>query len=189
MIHIVDLRPKMVISWRDAPHEVLAYEFSKRQRQKPVARTKLKNLMTGAIVDHTFQPGDKISEAALNARAVTFIYARRGEYWFHETENPSARFTLPEAIVGNVAQYLVGGGEVTILSYHAASIAIRVTIKVDLRVADAPPSLRGNTSQGGTKTVILETGARVSTPLFVETGDVIRVNTETGAYAERVKKS
>ena len=178
----------MVILWNGAPHEVLAYEFSKRQRQKPVARTKLRNCANGATIDHTFQPGDKILEAEFDERVATFIYARRGEYWFHEARNPAARFTLSESAVRDVAQYLIEGGEATIRSYQGAPIAVRIPIKVDLRVTDAPPNVRGNTSQGGTKTVTLETGLRVSTPLFVETGDVIRVNTETGAYVERVKK-
>ena len=107
---------------------------------------------------------------------------------FCEVENPAIRFSLTADQVGEKSRFLKENMEVETVKFEGTIINIAIPIKVDLEVKEAPPSIRGDTSQGGKKTVVLESGAEVSTPLFIEAGDIIRVNTETGDYVERVTK-
>ena len=97
------------------------------------------------------------------------------------------QFSLPKSVLGDLTDYLLEGTEITILNFNGNPINIELPVKMDLRVVEAPPAIRGNTADGGSKQVTLETGIKVSTPLFVKEGDVIRVNTKTGEYVERAK--
>ena len=97
------------------------------------------------------------------------------------------QFSLPKSVLGNLTDYLLEGTEATILNFNGNPINIELPIKMDFKVIEAPPAIRGNTADGGTKQVTLETGIKVSTPLFVKVGDTIRINTETGEYVERAK--
>ncbi len=170
------------------PHKVLEYTFVRMQAQRPVAQLKLRNLLSGKIVPMGAQQSDEFEEAEIEAAQVVFIYARGDEYWFHEKNDKSKRFSLSSDLLGSAAGFLKSGTEVLAEKFEGRVIGVQLPIKMDLKVAEAPPSIRGNTSQGGTKVVVLETGAKVSTPLFINAGDVIRVNTETGEYAERMQK-
>ena len=115
-----------------------------------------------------------------------FIYARNHGYWFHEVGNPSNRFSISEETIGDQGRFLKPQMTVRAIKFDGRIINVEIPIKVEYKVTEAPPNVRGNTAQGGTKQVVIETGAKISTPMFVETGDVIRVNTETGEYVERV---
>ena len=118
-----------------------------------------------------------------------FLYESRGQYWFDEFGNSKNRFSLGAEEIGDSARFLKSNLEVLAIKFSEKVIAIELPIKVDYKVAETPPSLRGNTAQGGTKTVVIETGAKIAAPLFINEGDVVRVNTATGEYAERVEKS
>jgi elongation factor P len=118
----------------------------------------------------------------------TFIYHNRGQYWFNDKGNPKNRFFLTEEVIGNAGQFLKAATEVKAFKFKGKIINIELPIKVDLKVTEAPPAVRGDTAQGGTKTVTLETGAKVNVPLFINEGDIIRVNTASGEYTERVEK-
>jgi len=143
----------------------------------------------GKVLEKTFHYGDTFEEAAIEKQAVKFLYHHRGEYWFSAPDDPKNRFTLKEEIIGAPAQFLKANIEAAAIRFNNAIIGMDVPIKIDLAVKDAPPSIRGNTAQGGTKSVTLETGATINAPLFVNAGDVIRVNTQTGEYVERVEKT
>jgi len=176
------------------PYEVLEYAFVRMQQRKPVAQLKIKNLISGKVRDYTAHQNDSFKEADIEIIPVEFIYARRlpdgkQEYWFHETGNPKARFSLKEAVVGEAAKYLKQGQEVKAFKFGDKIINIEPPIKVDLKVTEAPPGIKGNTAQGGTKTVTLETGAKVNVPLFISEGDIIRINTQSGEYVERIDKA
>ena len=122
-----------------------------------------------------------------------FLYNHRGEFWFADPKNPKDRFSLKEELIGEPARFLKSNLGVIALQFSTTGenpkiINIILPIKVDLKVVEAPPAVRGNTAQGGTKSVKLESGAEIQTPLFINEGDVVKVNTETGEYVERMEK-
>lgn len=170
------------------PYEVLDSGFLRMQQRKAVMQTKIKNLITGKIVDRNWQASDSFEEAEVEKKKANFIYESKGEYWFHEDGNPKNRFALPKDAIGDAAQFLKPNTIVTTTTFNAKIIGVEVPVKMEFTVTEAPPAIKGNTAQGGTKVVTLEGGAKVSAPLFINEGDVIRVNTQTGDYVERVDK-
>jgi len=170
----------------NTPFKVLEYSFVRMQQRKPVVQLKIKNLITGKIQEFTARDNDEFEEAELETIAVKFIYSNRGEYWFTEINNPKMRFSLKEENLKEDAKYLKPNLELTAYKFKDKIINIELPIKVDFKVIEAPPSLKGNTAQGGTKTVVLETGAKINVPLFIKEGDIIKINTQTGEYIERV---
>lgn len=171
------------------PYEVLDYAFVRMQQRKPVAQLKLKNLITGKVQQFTAHPGEAFEEAEIETVPVTFIYHNKDQYWFHEKGKPQARFALSDENVGEVGVFLKANTEIKSFRFNDKIINIELPPKVDLKVTEAPPGIKGDTAQGGTKQVTLETGAKVSAPLFINEGDVIRVSTLTGEYVERVEKN
>jgi len=183
-----ELKPGVVFVKDGVPYVVLSYAFSRKEAQKPVVRLRIRHLVTGKVTEYSAQPSEHFEEAEIERRPVTFIYESKGDYWFCEPSDKSKRFSLGGDMLGESAQFLKTGVEVMAIVFDDEVVAIEVPIKADLEVTEAPPSVRGNTAQGGTKVVVLETGAKVTTPLFVNQGDVVRVNTSTGEYVERVEK-
>ena len=151
-------------------------------------QTKLKNLITGASISRNFKQADRFLEAEIQKEDVVFLYANRGEYWFHEKSDKSKRFSLNEDQAGEQKEFLKPQMTVEAQRYKESVVRIVLPIKMEYIVKEAPPAIRGNTADGGSKTVTLETGAQVQTPLFIEEGDIVRVNTEKGEYVERVSK-
>ena len=189
MLNYSELRKGTVFVLDNEPYQVLEYEFLRMQQRKPVAKTIIRNLINGKVTDRTFHYGDEFAEAEIEKRPIKFIYENRGEYWFHEPNDPSKRFPLKAELIGNGVKFLKVNTEVTAVVFDSKIINIELPIKIDLLVKEAPPSIKGNTAQGGTKAITLETAAIIQAPLFIETGDIVRVNTQTGLYAERVEKT
>jgi len=187
MLSYNEIKSGLIVVIDGEPYEVMSTSgVVKKQRQKPHNTAKLRGLRTGATIEKTFTQSDKIREADMTTRAIRFIYANRGEAVFADPENPSDRFSLHESVLGNALSYITENDVVEAQVFDDDIIGITIPIKVDLKVVEAPPNIRGNTSAGGNKVVVTETGLAVTTPLFIEAGDVIRINTETGAYVERV---
>lgn len=170
-----------------APYEVLDSHVFRKQQRKPVNATKLKNLITGKVTEYSFHVSDKAEEAELEKRPLVFIYSSRGEWWFHRAGNPGERITLPEEILGEQKKFLKEKMEVEGLFFEDRPIGVKLPIKVTYKVVEAPPNVRGNTAQGGNKLVKLETGAMITTPMFVEEGTLVEINTETGEYVGRAE--
>jgi|SRR3989344_4283588 len=189
MLTYSDLKKGVLFVLDGEPYEVLEYEFLRMQQRKPVAKTKIKSLMTGKVHERNFHYSDNFEEAHIEKESVKYLYNHRGEFWFSEADNPSKRFTLKEDAIGEPAKFLKPNTEVTAVKFGDKIINIEIPIKMDLKVKEAPPGIRGDTAQGGTKAATLESGAIINVPLFVNAGDIVRVNTETGAYVERVEKS
>lgn len=171
------------------PWKVLEYAFIRMQQGKPVTQLKIENLVSGKVVDYSAHQREEFEEAEIEKMPVIFIYQNRGEYWFHEKGNPKNRFQLKPEIIGKAAQFLKANTEVEAYKFGDKFINVEPPIKVDLKVTEAPPAIKGNTAQGGTKLVTLETGGKVDAPLFINEGDILRVNTTTGEYVERVEKN
>ncbi len=178
-----------IITFENEPYEVLSHHVFRKQQRKPVNQTKLRNLKTGKVVEHSFHMSESVHEADMVKKPVTYIYKDKSNYWFHEAGNPSKRFTLSEQLVGTKGRFIKQKETVDALLYNDETIGIVVPVKVALLVTEAAPAVKGNTAQGASKTVTLETGATVNTPLFINEGDIIRINTETGEYTERVEKN
>ena len=183
-----EIVPRKIIEYNDEPCEVLASHVFRKQQRKPVNQTKLRGLKSGKVLEISFHQSETVKEAETETKDLTYIYTARGESWFHEAGNPKDRFALPEAQVADQIKWIKEKDDVEALVWNDEVIGIKIPIKVELTVKEAPPAVKGNTAQGGSKQVVLETGAVISTPLFINEGDVIRVNTETGEYVERVSK-
>jgi elongation factor P len=151
-----------------------------------VLRTKLKNLKTGATFDLTFKSSDKFEEAKLERKSCQYLY-EDGGYAFMDSTS-FEQFTLPTEVVGDKAKYLKEGSDFQVVFYEDAPVSVVFPIKMEFVVAHAEPGVKGDTAQGGSKPAKLETGAIITVPLFVKTGDVIRVNTDEGTYVERANK-
>lgn len=174
------------IIFDNEPWEVLASHVFRKQQRKPVNATKLKNMITGRVTEYSFHQSEKAEEAELEEKQISFIYEAKGEYWFHDIDDKSKRFALTETQVGVGAKFLKAGITAKAMIFEEKIIGMKLPIKINLKVVEAPPNMKGNTAQGGNKVVKVETGASVNAPLFIEEGNTIVVNTETGEYVERV---
>ena len=181
-----DLTKGVLFIMDGAPFEVLETHFLRMQQRKAVVQTKIRNLITGKILDRNFQASDFFEEAEIERKNATFIYESKGQYWFHEEGNPKNRFELSTDLLGDQGKFLKPNTKVATMVFDEKVIKVDIPIKMEFKVIEAPPAIRGNTSQGGTKTVVVEGGAKVNVPLFVNEGETIRVNTQTGEYVERV---
>ena len=188
MLDYNEVTPGAYIVIDDEPYECIASAIAKKSRQKASNQTKLKHLVTGRVIERAFHQSDNLEEADISKKTVVYIYTAKGEVWFHDEADKSARFTLSLDMVGSRINYLKQNQPVDALVFNEAVVDIRLPIKVELLVTEAAPAVRGNTAQNATKQVVVETGHTVTVPMFIEEGDVLRVNTETGAYVERVKK-
>lgn len=189
MINYNELKPGVIFILDGQPYQVMEFGFMRMQQRKPVAQTKIKNLITGKTISRNFQHTDSFEGADIIRREIKFLYGNRGKYVFCEIEDPSKRFELSEEQIGTIGPYLKPNSQIEVMEFNDKIINVNLPIKMDFKVVEAPPSIKGNTAQGGVKAVKIETGAMISAPLFVEVGDIIKVNTETGDYVERVGKT
>lgn len=178
------------------PYQVISSLIFRKQQRKPVNQTKLKSVRTGKAMEKTFHQSDKIQEASISYADVVFLYRndKKEEVWFSRPDNPKDRFMIPSQVVGNLTDYISENESVRAVWFENSEgkdevIGFQMPIKVDLKVTEAPPNFKGDTATSGTKLVVLETGAKVTTPMFIEAGDIIQVNTGTGEYVLRVKKA
>lgn len=187
-LSVNELKPKTFFIFEGQPWVVLESHHLKMQQRRPVVQTRIRNLINSKVVERNFAQSDVFEEADIKREEVRFLYNHRGEYWFCRKDDSSKRFELDKEIIGDAIKYLKSNLIVEAILFNDKIICIELPVKIDFKVVEAPPSIRGDTAQGGVKQVIIETGATVNTPLFVEEGDIIRINTETGQYVERVSK-
>jgi len=188
MLNYNDITPKKYIDLDGEPYEVVSSQVSRKQANKPVNKTKIKSLISGRVVEKVFHVSDKAKEADIETRTIKYLYNNRGEHWFCEKDDPSARFNLPEDVVGSMSDFIKENSLVDALVFNDEVIGVKIPIKAELAVKEAPPAVKGNTATGATKQVTLETGLVVNTPLFINEGDIISINTDTGEYTARVEK-
>ena len=169
------------------PYEIIEASFLFKGRGHSVLQAKLKNLITGNLISKTFHPADTFEEAEISKIEVKFLYSHRDKFFFCETENPTKRFDLTTDQIGEPGKFLKPNQIVEGIIFKNKIINISLPIKINLKVTEAPPGVKGGRAEPGTKIVTLETGAKISVPLFIEEGDIIEVNTETGQYVRRVE--
>ena len=171
------------------PYEVLESQFLRMQQRKPVIQAKVKNLITGKIVPRSFHQNESFQEAEIERESMKFIFSHRNEFTFAETSNPSKRTVLKPEEIGEAAKFLKSNLEVGFKKFGEKIIGVDIPIKVDYSVKTASPADKGNTAQGGSKEIELENGLKIQSPLFINEGDVVKINTQTGMYVERVEKT
>lgn len=185
MLNYNEIKPKKYIVLDGEPYEVLTAHVFRKQQRKPVNATKLRHLLTGSVREHSFAVSDKVAEAEIEKKDITYLYSNRGESWFCESGDKAKRFKLETARVKNKIDYLKPNSNARLLTWDGTLLDIEIPIKTELKVTEAPPAVRGNTVQGGLKNIVLETGLALNVPMFVAEGDTVVVNTETGEYVER----
>lgn len=187
MLSINDLKPDTIFLYKGEPFEVLEAKHLHLGRGGAILQTKIKNLKTGTVIKQNFKPSDSFEEVDVSHETVKYIYNHRGQYFFCDIKNPGKRFLLKEEALGDKKYFLIPNLEVKTLEIKGEILDIILPIKVELKVKDTPPSFKGNTTQGGTKPAILETGLEIKVPFFVGVGDRIVVNTQKKEYVERAK--
>lgn len=180
---------RKVIVHNGEPYVVLSSHVFRMQMRKPVNQTKLRHLVSGKVVEISFHQNENAQEADISKMEAVYLYTSRGESWFTEASNPKNRFKFGEDVVSDKVKWLKQNSPVEVMLYNDEPVMVDIPIKMDLAVTEAPPGIKGDTATGGNKLVTLETGATVLTPLFINTGDILRVNTDTGEYVERVEKA
>ena len=178
---------KMVIHDGD-PYEVLDSHVFRKQMRKPVNAVKMRNLLSGRTIEVSFQATDKVEEAEIETKKVKYLFNNKGEWWFCDENNAANRFKLSEELLGDSKKFVLPNTVLDVKYFGETPIGVKLPIKVDLEVTEAPPAVRGDTAKGGNKIITLSTGATILAPMFIEPGDVVTINTETCDYVERASK-
>jgi len=180
-----DIKNGKKITMNGEPYVVISANFVRMQQRKPVMQTKLRNLINGKVLEITFKPGDKVEEADLQNKKSTYLYKDEENVYLMDGDS-FEQFFLPLSQIGRQIDFLKEDTEVTVLYFEGKPVSVDLPAKIELKVTEAPPGIKGDTATGGSKQIKLETGVVINAPLFVKEGDVIKVNTATGEYAERV---
>ncbi len=168
------------------PYVIVENEFVKPGKGQAFNRVKLKNLKTGRVIDRTFKSGESVEAADVVDVELQYLYTD-GAFWHFMDPESFEQYAASEAAMGEAAQWLKGEERCQVTLYNGEPLTVSAPNFVELKIVETDPGVRGDTASGGTKPAKLETGAVVKVPLFVEEGEVIRVDTRTGAYVSRVK--
>lgn len=185
MLEYNEVVERKFIVYEGAPYEVLHSHVFRKQQRKPVNAVKMKNLITGKVAEVSFHVSEKVQEADMSSKDIKYLYKNKGEHWFCESNDPSKRFSLTEQLLGEGIKFLKANSIVPALVFDEKIIGIKMPIKVELKVTEAFPAVKGDTAKGGYKIVTVETGATVTVPMFIKEGDILKINTETGEYTDR----
>jgi len=185
MYAIAELKAGRAVVVDGDPYIITWNQFSKQGRQGGVMATKLKNLKTGNVIQKTFQGNDKLEPADVGYKKVQYLYGDGNAFTFMDLQSYD-QFELSADTIGDAAKYLIEGAEIDALMFEDNPIGIQLPSTVNLKVIETPPGVKGDTATGGTKFAQLEGGLQVSVPLFINEGDTVKVNTDTGEYMERV---
>ncbi len=186
MLTINDLKVGTKINFSGQPYVVLFSQHSKLGRGGGIQRTKLRNLISGTIIEKTFAGAEKLEEAELDTKKAQYLYHDKIGYYFMDAKT-FEQFSLAKQQLGRMADFLKEGAEVDILYFDGQAINLILPIKIALEVTYTEPGFRGNTASTATKPATLETGAQVNVPLFIKEGDKIVLDTRTGEYVERAQ--
>lgn len=186
MAGISDLKKDVLIEIDDTPFRVVGYEHAKLGRGGAIARTKLKNLRTGAVTDKTFKGSDSVDLAEVNYVESQYLYQDGDQYLFMNTSNYD-QFGVNADVLGDQAKFLKDGLKVKAVMHNRSPISVELPIKLELEVTYTEPAVKGDTTSQVLKDAQLETGAHVQVPAFVKNGDLLRIDTRDGSYVERVR--
>ena len=186
MVSTSEFRNGLVIRFEGELYTMVEFQHVKPGKGGAFVRTRLKNVKTGRVLDRTFRSGEKVEDIRLEKRTAQFLYKGDGEFIFMDTTTYD-QISVSDKVVGGAAKFIKEGMEVEILFHGKEPIGVDVPIFVELKVVKADPGVKGDTASGGSKPATLETGAVIQVPLFLEEGEIVKVDTRTGSYVERVK--
>ncbi|UCD34203.1 MAG: elongation factor P [Nitrospiraceae bacterium] len=186
MISTSEFRKGAKIEYKGAPHEIIDYQHHKMGRGGAIIRAKLKNLITGSIFDDSFKGGEKFESPNLEEKSMQYLYSDGEHYHFMDNETYE-QIPLNEEQLGDARKFLKENMGVKMMFYSGAPIAVEVPMFVELAIVKTDPGFKGDTASGGSKPAVLESGVTVKVPFHLNEGDLIRVDTRTSEYIERVK--
>ena len=184
MLNINEIKLGKLLSVSNEPYVVVRADHHKMGRGGAVLKVKLKNLINGNVLDKTFQGNDKAEPAVTEKKKANFMYKNEGEAHLMDNESYE-QFSIALDQIGEKQKFLKDGTDVDVLYFEDKPVVIDLPVKVELKVVSAPPGVKGNSAGNVTKVVDLETGTQISVPMFINEGDIIRINTDTGEYVER----
>lgn len=186
MIATSDFRGGLKIEMEGDPYSIVDYQHVKPGKGGAFVRTKLKNLKTGNLLEKTFRSGEKFNEPDMQEREMQFLYVQGEEFHFMDADSYEQLFVTATQL-GSSKDFLKENMIVHILFYQGKPLTVELPVFVELKIVETAPGHRGDTATGGTKLAKLESGAMVKVPLYIEEGTIVKVDTRTGAYVERVK--
>jgi elongation factor P len=185
VIEVNELRNGVTFELDGSLYKVIEYDHHKPGRGKATIRTKVRNLRSGTVLEKSFISGDKVQDVRLDYRQAQYLYVDSGLYYFMDNETFEQPALSPDNL-GDAVDYLTEGLEVKLTFHGTEPLDIELPTAVELEVIEAEMAVKGDTATGANKSVTVQTGLKVTVPLFVEKGDTIRVDTRNGAYITRV---
>lgn len=185
MLNFNEIKTGRVIKANGEPFLIIKTDHHKMGRGGAVLKVKCRNLISGNILEQTFQGAEKAEEADTETKKANFMYKDKEEAYFMDNASYE-QFSLPLESLGEQVSFLKEGVDVDVLYFESRPVSVRLPIKMEFKVTSAPPGVKGNSAGNVNKQVEIETGAQISAPMFINEGDMIRINTDTGEYVERV---
>ncbi len=185
-MNISDLKTGTILLHNEEPWQIIWSNHQRSAQGKPVMQTKLRNLISGKVIEYSFKYGEKVDEADIVKEKANFLYADPEGTHFMSAETFET-IDIAKDITKTQEKFLKEGFEVQIVRFNENPVGIELPIKVDLEVIESPPDVKGNSGGNITKPIKLETGITVNAPMFIKVGDIVRVDTRDGQYEERVK--
>lgn len=185
MISTSDFRTGLTIEIEGEIYTIVDFQHVKPGKGAAFVRTRLKNIRSGSVTERTFRAGEKVERALMERRPMQFLYAAGDDYFFMDTES-FEQMTINRERLGNDIKYLKENMDIAVVLYQEQVIGTELPHAVELRVAETEPGIKGDTASGGSKPATLETGLVVQVPFFITIGDVLRIDTRSGEYIERV---
>jgi elongation factor P len=186
MYSAADLRKGLKIILDNEPYLVIVFDFTKPGKGQALYRTKMRNMITGSIIDRTYRSGETFEPAQLEERTMQYLYKEDNKYFFMDNLN-FEQTAIDEVALGDAKNYLIDNLQVDVLLFREKAIGVEIPNFVNLRVTNTDPWAKGDTSGSDSKPATLETGYSLRVPPFIEEGELITIDTRTGEYSTRVK--
>ena len=184
MISTSQFKTGVIIKYENALCEILDFQLVKMQQRQPIVRTRLRNIKTGSVLEQAFRSGDKFEEIYLEDRPIQYLYHEGAKYHFMDSESYH-EIVVGEALLGDKTKFLKDNSDAIGRFSDEELLSVELPASVVLKITETEPGVRGDTAKSGTKPATVETGAVIKVPLFVGTGESVRVDTRTGQYLER----
>lgn len=185
MITAGEFRNGRTIQYDGAVYKILEFQHVKPGKGAAFVRTKMKDIINGGVIETSFRPTEKFDEATIDRTDMTFLYKDGDLFNFMDSETYE-QISIPEEDVGDAMKFVKEDMVVKVLSFNGKIFSVEPPLFVELEVTDTEPGFKGNTTTGATKPAIVETGAQIAVPLFIDKGDKIQIDTRTGEYLKRV---
>lgn len=182
-----DIRKNLKILLDGQPYVVVDFQFVKPGKGTAFTRTRVKNMITGAVLDKTFRSGEKLEPAEVEQLSVQFMYHEGDHYWFMDTSNYE-QFSITEAQLGDQAKFLTENLVVGVTMFKGQAVDVELPTFIEVQISKCEPGVRGDTASGGTKPATISSGALIQVPFHINENDWVKVDTRDGRYVERVNK-